>query len=131
MPPTKAFGNIADKSAGKIRKFIQADYNDGVNVSASVGKFSIHRNGLNDFGTNVSEWMNDWYQSDWYLVFNNASERNKQWGAEPDEFHIIRGSSWAKGYLPQLRWAYIHRGTTGLNDVGFRVARTVKVPDFQ
>ncbi len=124
QPPKTALLNIADASAAKIIKFIQPEYNDNQSVSANVGSFPAHSSGLYDLDGNVAEWINDWYQSDWHLEHKN----NNLWGPAIGESHTIRGSSWLRGYLPQLRWAYKDLGAKGKNDVGFRIARSVKTP---
>ena len=41
----------------------------------------------------------------------------------------MRGASWAKGSIPQLRLAYRDYGAKGKHDIGFRIARYVIAPE--
>ena len=115
--------NLADRSAQPILKFILDDYDDGSIVTKKPGAYTVHSSGLYDLGGNVSEWVHDWYQSDWFL-----ERKHSPWGPEIGEFHVARGASWARGYLPQVRWSYRHYGAKGEKDVGFRVVRSVIIP---
>jgi len=89
---------------------------------APVGRFPANHHGLFDLEGNVSEWVNDWYSAK-----GNSERSVKQLrdplGPDIGEFHVVRGGSWAKGYLPQLRLAYRDFGAKGKYDVGFRIAR--------
>nr|MBX2849878.1 PEGA domain-containing protein [Acidiferrobacterales bacterium] len=118
-PSGKAVDNFADKQASGLITFILQDYDDGYRGSAPVGRFPPNHRGLFDIGGNASEWVNDWYSA------SGSSKESVKDPLGPDvgEFHVIRGASWAKGHLPQLRLAYRGFGAKGQHDVGFRVAR--------
>ena len=63
--------------------------------------------------------MHDWYDA----KGNSSGNTTNPLGPEIGEFHVVRGASWAKGHLPQLRLAYRGFGAKGEHDIGFRVAR--------
>ena len=118
-PPSKAVGNFADKQASQIITFILDGYDDGYKGTAPVGRFPANHRGIFDIDGNASEWINDWYSA----KGNSGGELVDPLGPDVGEFHVIRGASWAKGHLPQLRLAYRGFGAKGEHDVGFRVAR--------
>lgn len=119
QPPNK-FENFADQSvAGKIN-FILENNNDGFAVSAPVASFASNSKGIYDLGGNVMEWMHDWYQP---IPYETGAEVSDPLGPSEGEFHVIRGASWGRGYLPQLRVAYRDYDSRGRNDLGFRIAR--------
>lgn len=92
---------------------------DSFPVSAPVGSFTPNDKGLYDIGGNVAEYLHDWY-----AVEPPSSETLVDpLGPEIGEYHVIRGGSWSRGYLPQLRLAYRDYDAVGRNDVGFRIAR--------
>lgn len=88
-------------------------------VSAPVGSFSPNDKGLYDLGGNVAEYVNDWYA----VEPPSEGDRTDPLGPDIGEYHVIRGGSWSRGYLPQLRLAYRDYDAVGRNDVGFRIAR--------
>ena len=76
-------------------------------------------------GGNVAEWVHDWYSSNSQFASNESGLQTDPLGPDEGEFHVIRGASWARGHLPQLRLAYRDYGAKGSHDVGFRIARYV------
>ena len=64
-------------------------------------------------------------QSDWFLI-----PKRTVWGPQQGEYHVIRGASWMRGYKGQLRWAYRDYGVKGSADVGFRIGKTLAVPEY-
>jgi formylglycine-generating enzyme required for sulfatase activity len=112
--------NFADESISQHINFILEGVNDGFPVAAPVGSFPANTKGIYDLGGNVMEWMHDWYQP---VSYDTADPVVDPLGPEIGEFHVIRGASWGRGYLPQLRLAYRDYDSTGRNDLGFRVAR--------
>lgn len=88
-------------------------------VSAPVGSFPPNDKGLYDVGGNVAEYLNDWYA----VEPPSEDARVDPLGPDIGEYHVIRGGSWSRGYLPQLRIAYRDYDAVGRNDVGFRIAR--------
>ncbi len=112
--------NFADESIAQHINFVLENVNDGFPVVAPVRSFAPNAKGIYDLGGNVMEWIHDWYQP----VPNDTNEELVDpLGPDIGEFHVIRGASWARGYLPQLRLAYRDYDSTGRNDLGFRIAR--------
>ena len=114
------FENFADQSIAHKINFVLADNNDGFPVSSPVASFDNNAKGIYDLGGNVMEWVHDWYQP---IPYETNTEVTDPLGPEEGEFHVIRGASWARGYLPQLRLAYRDYDSKGRNDLGFRIAR--------
>ncbi|MEM7357568.1 MAG: PEGA domain-containing protein [Pseudomonadota bacterium] len=121
-------GNFADVSSVELIAFTLPEYNDGFVASAPVGKFPANHRGLFDINGNVAEWTNDWYSANSDYA-SNPPKLVDPLGPEEGEFHVIRGASWARGHLPQLRLAYRDFGAKGTHDVGFRIARYVGQPE--
>ena len=97
------------------------DYDDGEELTSKVARFPATTTGLFDLYGNVSEWVHDWYHAEGNLA--DGTQLSDPLGPKIGEFRVIKGASWAKGYLPQLRIAYRDFGAKGKYDVGFRVAR--------
>ncbi len=124
-PSGAAIGNFADKKAVDLIAFTLADYDDAYVASSPVGRFPANHRGLFDMSGNVAEWTNDWYNANSEYVSSPPQGLTDPLGPEEGEFHVIRGASWARGHLPQLRLAYRDFGAKGVHDVGFRIARYV------
>jgi len=120
--PVGKVGNFADQKAADLLAFTLPDYDDGYRGPAPVGRFPENHRGLFDMGGNASEWVNDWYSAKGNSELS-AKQLRDPLGPDIGEFHVIRGGSWAKGHLPQLRLAYREFGAKGKHDVGFRIAR--------
>lgn len=123
IPGNKRVGNFADKKAADILAFTLSDYDDGYKGPAPVGRFGANHHGLFDMGGNASEWVNDWYSSKGNSELKGSGALTDPLGPDVGEFHVVRGASWAKGHLPQLRLAYRDYAAKGKHDVGFRIAR--------
>ena len=123
IPGPSPVGNFADTNAAGIIAFTLGDYDDGYKASSPIGRFAANHKGLFDIGGNVSEWTNDWYSANNQRAANQAGPLIDPLGPDEGEFHVIRGGSWARGHLPQLRLAYRDFGAKGKHDVGFRIAR--------
>lgn len=112
--------NYADQSIANKINFVLEGVNDKYPVSAPVGSFPPNAKGIYDIGGNVMEWVNDWYQP---VPYETKEPVIDPLGPNEGEFRVIRGASWARGYLPQLRLSYRDYDSKGRNDLGFRVAR--------
>lgn len=125
VKPTSArpVENLADVNAAELIAFTLDGYDDGYKGSAPVGRFDENHNGLFDIGGNASEWVNDWYSAKGSKVGSKTRAVKDPIGPEIGEFHVVRGASWAKGHLPQLRLAYRDYSAKGKHDIGFRIAR--------
>jgi len=122
IPAKKRVGNFADEKAADILAFIVEGYDDGYKGPSPVGRFGANHKGLFDMGGNASEWVNDWYSSKGSSELGKSSLTDPL-GPDEGEFHVVRGGSWAKGHLPQLRLAYREFAAKGKHDIGFRIAR--------
>lgn len=126
---TQPIGNFADENAKELIAFTLEGYDDDYVGTAPVGRYPPNHRGLYDLEGNASEWLNDWYSARGNLEISQGSQLINPLGPEIGEFHVIRGASWAKGYLPQLRLAYRDFGAKAKHDVGFRIARYVVPPE--
>ncbi len=122
IPSKQRVGNFADQKAADILAFTVAGYDDGYKGPSPVGRFPENHRGLFDIDGNASEWVNDWYSSKGSSELS-ANALIDPLGPDVGEFHVVRGGSWAKGHLPQLRLAYREFAAKGKHDIGFRVAR--------
>ncbi len=117
-PEPQPVDNFAGKEiAGELT--FTLEISDSYPVSAPVGKFPASSKGIFDLGGNVAEYLHDWYSAE----APPADQRTDPLGPQIGEYHVIRGGSWARGYIPQLRLAYRDYDAVGRNDVGFRIAR--------
>ena len=117
LPPPERHGNYADRSAEHIVARVVLGFNDNHNVSAPVGTFPANAKGIHDLGGNVAEWVNDYYD------IPDAGETTDPLGPSEGDYHVIRGASWQKGTVTDLRLSFRDYGAEGRQDVGFRIAR--------
>lgn len=117
LPPPDRFGNYADQSAAHVVGRIVFGYNDNYIVSAPVGTFAPNDKDLQDLDGNVAEWIHDFY------AIPDGSETVDPLGPEDGQYHVIRGASWMRGTVVDLRLSYRDYGVEGRPDVGFRLAR--------
>lgn len=100
--------------------------NDGYALTAPVGNFPGVTSwvGAMDMAGNVWEWVNDWYQSDYYTRFvsHNPPGPTEE---ESDGTKVLRGGAWL-GNRNGVRCANRYGGVPHIrdNDVGFRCAST-------
>ncbi len=90
--------------------------------TSPVGSFPESEFGLYDMAGNVSEWLADWYDEDYY---KNAPIVDPQ-GPASGELRVLRGGSWVNN--PEvLRTSNRFRDQPDLrvSNVGFRCAREV------
>ncbi len=85
------YANLADASLRSIKPWALRDNerNDGVAVSASVGRYLPNAWGLCDMHGNVAEWCESVYQP---YPLNVTSESDAT--ADPEAPRVIRGGSW-------------------------------------
>ncbi len=117
LPPPDRHGNYADRSASHLVARIVFDYNDNYIVSAPVGTFPANAKGIYDLAGNVAEWTHDYYE------IPRSAETLNPLGPKEGEYHVIRGASWQKGTVTDLRLSFRDYGAEGRHDVGFRIAR--------
>ncbi len=122
-PGKDRIGNYADVKAADLISFHLQDYNDGYKGPSPVGRFPANHRGIYDLDGNVSEWVHDWYTARGSSELRGTNALVDPLGPDEGEFRVVRGASWAKGYLPQLRLAYRDFAAKGKHDIGFRVAR--------
>lgn len=117
LPPPERHGNYADRAATHLVARTIFDYNDNYNVSAPVGTFAPNDKGIHDLGGNVAEWIHDFYE------IPEPAELIDPLGPAEGEYHVIRGASWQKGTITDLRLTFRDYGADGREDLGFRIAR--------
>ena len=120
LPPPKRAGNFADNAAASLISQRLNNYDDGFTVSAPVGTFTPNPLGLSELAGNVAEWTHDSYEIAAVDPFMSLVD---PLGPQFGDQHVIRGASWTKGNLAELRSAYRDHGAQGRPDLGFRVAR--------
>jgi formylglycine-generating enzyme required for sulfatase activity len=105
----------------------EANYADsGLGRTSEVGAYPANPWGLHDMHGNVCEWVED----DWHESYRGAPTDGSAWkeAKEPTDSRlcVLRGGSWGS-HPRHCRSAYRVRFVTGgrVNDVGFRVARTL------
>jgi formylglycine-generating enzyme required for sulfatase activity len=94
---------------------------DWYRMTAPVGSFDPNNYGLYDMSGNVKEWVNDWYDPEYYADSPQENPRGHM-GAGPRR--VVRGGSWGDGPY-ELRVTY-REGTNMLREsdfLGFRCAR--------
>ncbi|MFQ5780320.1 MAG: formylglycine-generating enzyme family protein [Nitrospiria bacterium] len=100
------------------------DEDEGV-YTTIVGSYEKDKSpyGLYDMAGNVREWVQDWYEEQYY---QHAPARNPK-GPDHGEMKTLRGSSWNDSHFSgrttsRLKMFPFYRDTT----VGFRCARTIR-----
>jgi len=130
--PTEAEWEYAARSGGKSEKYAGTsneselgdyawyDKNSG-SKTHPVGQKKPNGIGIYDMSGNVWEWVNDWYDSDYY---KNSPKSNPTGPSSGKEYKVLRGGSWnfyARGLEAPNRDWYEPSGRSG--DVGFRLVR--------
>ena len=102
------------------------NFNSDIGGAAQVGNYSngVSPYGVYDMAGNVWEWVNDWYQSDYYATLGDKTS-NPQ-GPSSGDGRVLRGGSWLNlegNVRSALRgWSY---PSDTYSSVGFRCARDV------
>ena len=117
LPPPDRHGNYADRSASHLVARVILGYNDNHIVSAPIGTFAANAKDIHDLGGNVAEWMHDYYE------IPGSTETTDPLGPDSGDYHVIRGASWQKGTVTDLRLSFRDYGSAGRQDLGFRIAR--------
>lgn len=123
LPIPDRSGNWADISANKILPTTLVTYNDGYPVSAPAGTFDPNPVGIRDLGSNVSEWIQDYYVVD---ITENTKLIEDPLGPESGQLHVVRGASWRSATIADLRVAARSYGSDAREDIGFRIARNLE-----
>lgn len=91
--------------------------------SHEVGQKKANPWGLVDIYGNVWEWVQDWYDPNYYQHSLDTDPK----GAETGQYKVYRGGSWV-AKQSNLRSAVRYSGlpTTRSGDIGFRLVREVK-----
>ena len=119
-PPTNVAGNYADRSGAKILAKVLVNYNDGYVGSSPVSKFPPNDKGLYDLGSNIAEWVGDYYGIELGLSLKKEVD---PLGPDEGTYRVIRGASWRESGMTELRLSFRDYGNDGRDDLGFRVAR--------
>jgi formylglycine-generating enzyme required for sulfatase activity len=123
LPPPDRSGNWADISARNILPTTLVTYNDGYPVSAPAGTFEPNPVGIRDLGSNVAEWIQDYYVLD---VTESTTLIQDPLGPETGQLHVVRGASWRSATVSDLRVAARNYGSDAREDIGFRIARNLE-----
>src|SRR5205814_1098523 len=76
-------------------------YRDDYPVVSPVGKFHPTALGLHDMSGNVSQWVNDYYES-----FVDPAPMTDPLGPAQGTLHVVRGASWKTASVSELRLAW-------------------------
>jgi len=121
LPPPDRSGNLGDVSAARLLPNTLVTYDDGFPVSAPVASFDPNPAGIHDLGSNVAEWVHDYYS---ILPPTDTAERvSDPLGPESGRFRVVRGASWKHASITELRLTYRDYSDRAREDVGFRIAR--------
>jgi formylglycine-generating enzyme required for sulfatase activity len=77
--------------------------------------------GVMDMAGNVLEWVNDWWQEDYYSVSPNSNPQ----GPDTGEYRVVRGGSWFNsGYYVRSAYRNGYHPDYWYNGLGFRCVRS-------
>jgi formylglycine-generating enzyme required for sulfatase activity len=129
-PPPAGVANLAGHeytpttSGPEVRDVITLPgYRDDYVVIAPVGSTGRTPMGLADMGGNVSEWTHDVYVS----LPESAAVTDPR-GPDVVGAHAVRGANWRTAAMAELRLAWRDRAAGPSQTIGFRVVRSVEVP---
>lgn len=87
--------------------------------SAPVGKHRSNPYGVHDMSGNANEWVNDWYDENYFQWSTNINPPGPEFGT----LKVMRGSSWHdKGFLANLSTRYKYLPDERKHFGGFRCA---------
>ena len=101
--------------------FTISGYVDGHAGLAPVGSYSPNNQGLYDLDGNAAEWIHN-YKSNGLKGLAPLSHFGRQIGIE----HLIKGGSYKSSKLSGLEINHQRSYLGGQEDVGFRIARSIK-----
>jgi formylglycine-generating enzyme required for sulfatase activity len=101
------------------------NYKKNIGDTTEVGSYKSGKSPYNayDMAGNVAEWVNDYYQSDYYTVLGNSAS-NPQ-GPTSSRFRVSRGGSWF--YADDIVRSAARSGeypTSASASLGFRCSRS-------
>jgi len=125
LPPKGNVGDITFKKKAPSEPALEK-YNDGYPFTSPVRKFKPNKLGLFDMTGNVWQWVQDWYDPEYY----KNSPKDNPTGPEKADMKVLRGGSWGNGVPAQFLTTY--RGyffaDTRSSFLGFRLAADIKQP---
>ena len=99
------------------------NYNSNTGGTTQVGTYPEGENKLFDMAGNAWEWVNDWYQSDYYSTLGDIT-LNPQ-GPSSGDYRVIQGGAWNNNnYYVRSTYRYWNLPTKSSSYVSFRCART-------
>ncbi|NOR80805.1 MAG: SUMF1/EgtB/PvdO family nonheme iron enzyme [Methyloprofundus sp.] len=126
--PTEVEWEYACRSGGQEQKYCGSDSINGIawydgnsgNTVHPVGQKQANALGLYDMSGNVWEWVQDWYDSDYY----DSSPTNNPTGAIGGSSRVSRGGSWRyKASYSRSTRRFDDSPDFSLNVLGFRLVR--------
>ncbi len=118
-PPVPAqIGNLAGGETGNSLPATLPGYRDDYPVVAPIGRFRATALGLHDISGNVSQWMNDYYES-----FVDVAPATDPLGPAEGRLHVVRGANWKTASVTELRLAWRDTAEEPAPTLGFRLAR--------
>jgi eukaryotic-like serine/threonine-protein kinase len=101
------------------------NYDDNIGDTTEVGSYEGGKSpyGMYDMAGNVWEWVNDWYDANYY---QNSQTENPQ-GSESGTSRVLRGGSWFYGdYYVRSSSRYGSDPSNRVNYIGFRCASSAQ-----
>ena len=114
-------GNFSGRERGLGANFTISGYVDSHAGLAPVGSYSPNNQGLYDFGGNAAEWIHN-YASKGRQDSGSQSHFGLQIGIE----HLIKGGSFKSSQIEALEINHQRSYIGSQEDVGFRIARSIK-----
>ena len=133
--PTEAEWEYAARSGGKSEKYAGTsneselgdyawyDKNSG-SKRHPVGQKKPNGLGIYDMTGNVWEWVNDWYDSDYY---KNSPKSNPTGPSSGKEYKVLRGGGWVAGardLVTSFRFWYVPTTRTSTSGSVWRFRRS-------
>jgi eukaryotic-like serine/threonine-protein kinase len=100
------------------------NYNSNVGDTIAVGSYKSGKSPYEvyDMAGNVWEWVNDYYQNDYYVSLGNSA--SDPLGPEFGQYRVLRGGSWDNGDNVVNSAYRSWYGSSSGNRIGFRCARS-------